>query len=450
MYLPMQRARRAPGGAGPVDALQVRPEPSLNCFAFLWFSPVPIPAEPSYTSQDVTIIIPTIDGDGEELRETIRSCLKCEPHEIILVTIDANLKRACEMVAAMPSTKVRVLSVSQANKRRQMCRAFPEVSTKITLLADDDVIWPKDLIKWILAPFENPKMGGVGTCQRLRRSDSPNHWEFLAAAYLERRNFDIAACTYMDGGLPCLSGRTVAYRTHVLQDPNFTYGFTHETWGEFLLNADDDNFITRWMLSHGWETYVQYHKACEVQTTLENNPRFIRQCLRWSRSNWRSNFKTLWVERYVWRLQPWSTYAVFLTTFTQLALLWDALITYFLWAALSHHSTKTQWTCFSLYGAVWFTARWIKLCGHWIRYPGDLIYLPLSILFGYAHGAIKIWAFLTLNASQREAAKPPAKPRTAADADMYSTFRQTTWGTREGADTDDAYPRMILLPAYRS
>jgi cellulose synthase/poly-beta-1,6-N-acetylglucosamine synthase-like glycosyltransferase len=106
----------------------------------------------------------------------------------------------------------------------------------------------------------------------------------------------------MDGGVPCLSGRTVAYRTKILQDTTFTRAFASEEWlGRYRLNADDDNFITRWMVSHGWETYFQYHKEVEIQTTLEDNPKFLKQCLRWARSNWRSNLTSLFRERHIWR-----------------------------------------------------------------------------------------------------------------------------------------------------
>jgi len=186
-----------------------------------------------------------------------------------------------------------------------MCRALPEVLTKITLFADDDVIWPPKILDWVLAAFEKPNIGGVGTCQRLRRADHPNIWNFLGALYLERRNFEISATTHLDGGVSCLSGRTVAYRTHILQDPEFTYGFTHEYWlGKYQLNTDDDNFITRWMVSHGWKTYVQYCREAELQTTLEDNPKFLKQCLRWSRSNWRSNLTSMLYERHIWRLEP--------------------------------------------------------------------------------------------------------------------------------------------------
>lgn len=272
----------------------------VNLISHWTFKPIPIPEHPSYTSQDVTVIIPTIDGDGEELRRTIKTCLATQPHEVIIVTVDANIKQTWQMASDINSKKIRVLSVEKANKRRQMCEAIPEVTSKITVFADDDVIWPAAVLQWMLAPFEDEKMGGVGTSQRLMRPAKPTLWSFLGSLYLERRNFDCSACLHIDGGLPCLSGRTVAYRTKILQDEAFTFGFTHETWRTYQLNADDDNFVTRWMYSHGWKIAMQYHKAAEVQTTLEDSPKYLKQCLRWVRSNWRSNLTSLFVERHYW------------------------------------------------------------------------------------------------------------------------------------------------------
>ena len=277
----------------------------VNCFSHWSFRPIPIPEYPSYGCEDVTVIIPTLDGDTPELRETVSTCLRTDPFEIILVTIEANRKRAMCLAESMHSKKIRVFSSPQANKRLQMHEAIPEVRTSITVFADDDVSWPRTILPWILAPFEDSVMGGVGTCQRLRRAIHPTlserMWNYLGAVYLERRNFDISACTNMDGGLPCLSGRTVAYRTDILQDDEFKHEFTHETWRTYQLNADDDNFLTRWMVSHGWKTYVQYHKEAEIRTTLESNWRFLLQVLRWARSNWRSNLTSMFVERHIWR-----------------------------------------------------------------------------------------------------------------------------------------------------
>lgn len=44
-----------------------------------------------------------------------------------------------------------------------------------------------------------------------------------------------------------------------------------------------------------------------------------------------------------------------------------------------------------------FVSKFIKLLGHYIRYPVDILLLPVSILFGYFHGIIKVYAVLTLN-----------------------------------------------------
>ena len=275
----------------------------VNCISHWTFRPIPLPKEPTLDAEDVTVIIPTLEGDGESLRETVRSCLATRPFEILLVTTDAHRERLAKLVRSMlPTTRLRMFSVAQANKRRQMCRAIPEVRTRITVFADDDVSWPSTILQWVLAAFEEERVGGVGTCQRLRRAERPNIWTFLGAIYLERRNFEISATTHLDGGISCLSGRTAAYRTHILQDPAFMYGFTHEYWRkQYQLNADDDNFMTRWIFSHGWRIHVQYCKEVEVQTTLEDNPRFLKQCLRWSRSNWRSNLTSMFGERLIWR-----------------------------------------------------------------------------------------------------------------------------------------------------
>lgn len=278
----------------------------VNLFAFCRLRPVPIPEYPSLTSKDVTVVIPSLNGHGPELCDTIQSILETEPLEIILVTIDAHLDRARMMVKSMCTPRIRVLSVPHPNKRFQMVCAIPDIRTDITVFADDDVTWPQTLLPWMLAPLEDECCGGVGTNQRLRRSHAPTFrqrfWDFLGALYLERRNFDCAACMYMDGGVPCLSGRTVAYRTKILQDPVFQHAFTNEEWlGQYKLNCDDDNFITRWLVSHGLKIMFQYHKEAEVRTTLENNWRFVKQCLRWSRSNWRSNITSMFCEGHIWR-----------------------------------------------------------------------------------------------------------------------------------------------------
>lgn len=75
--------------------------------------------------------------------------------------------------------------------------------------------------------------------------------------------------------------------------------FQEERWGKYLLNADDDNFVTRWLFANGWKIWIQYNQYCEVETTLENNSKKLKQDSRWARSNLRSNWTTL--QQGLWR-----------------------------------------------------------------------------------------------------------------------------------------------------
>lgn len=265
---------------------------------------MPIPAKPSYTSNDVTVIIPTIHNNFEELRESLQSILACQPSELLLVTTSDKYARLVAFVKSLGASNVRVFNVPIANKRIQVCEAIPKVKTALIVMADDDVTWPRSILPWLLAPFEDGRVGGAGPCQRVKRLKSGTVMEYifnwLGAAYIERRNFEISATHGIDGGTSCMSGRTCAFRSEILQSPLFLDGFKTERWGRFQLNADDDNFVTRWLVSNQWKTWIQYNRECEIETTLENNIKFLYQCSRWARSNWRSNYTSLITERHVW------------------------------------------------------------------------------------------------------------------------------------------------------
>jgi hypothetical protein len=96
-----------------------------------------------------------------------------------------------------------------------------------------------------------------------------------------------------------------------------------------------------------------------------------------------------------------------LTTLSPPALIGDLLLVWLChkatgsWGELFHDRSMT-----ALY--MWiFTSKWIKLLGHYLRYPVDVFLLPVSILFGYFHGAIKMYAVMTLNVVCTVQAQPP-------------------------------------------
>lgn len=97
------------------------------------------------------------------------------------------------------------------------------------------------------------------------------------------------------------------------------------------------------------------------------------------------------------RKQPWSTYAVFQTTLFQWSFIWDCTLICLFWLGTQQWSCGAQTTGLSMLLAWMLTSKFIKLMGHYTRYPADFLLLPVSILFGYAHGFIKARAMLSLN-----------------------------------------------------
>lgn len=95
--------------------------------------------------------------------------------------------------------------------------------------------------------------------------------------------------------------------------------------------------------------------------------------------------------------QPWSTYAVQLTTLSPPAIIGDAFLWWLLWMGTADWEQEAAQNMF------WFLLAWmtfskfIKLITHFVRYPEDIVLWPVSILFGWFHGGIKVWALLTLS-----------------------------------------------------
>lgn len=292
-----------------------------------------------------------------------------------------------------------------------------KVQTKIVVLCDDHVFWPPDFLSYVLAPFEDLNVGAVATCKRVRRIlrgfSSADFWNFIAALYLERHNFDCSATSTVDGGIFCVSGRTSAHRTKILTAPDFIHGFLHEYCFFGLvgpLHTDDDNFITRWMVNHDWKIAFQNTPGACIETTLGEYPKILTQCLRWVRTTWRSNFTSLFIDRTVWSTQPWCVYAVYLTSFFNFALFYDSALLCTGWLALSrspHIPIKTRTGMVTL--GLWiFCSKLVKPLPHFWRHPRDLAYLPGYLVFGYFHSLIKLYAL--------------------------ATFYNKAWGSRPGVD----------------
>ncbi|KAL8867524.1 MAG: hypothetical protein Q9174_005610 [Haloplaca sp. 1 TL-2023] len=358
---------------------------------------------PWYTAKDVTVVVPTLGEDSRYLRSCLLSINSCRPKAIIIVTPNARVVRSiCQTLGLFD---VQVIAAPKANKRLQMIQGTEHVKSPVTVFSDDDVFWPSTFLPWILAPFEDATVGAVGPTISLERPDNYNLWDFLSTAYLVRWHFFIKATSNIDGGLACLSGRTFAMRSKIIQSDEWTTEFANEKWffGIPLTSADDDCFVTRYLLNHGWAIKIQVATQAHCTTVLEHTSAFLGQCVRWHRTTWRSNITSMFVDRTIWTAQPWSAYAIHLSTFNPPAMVFDILLAYLLYHAYDNGPPtmpgfpETRSSAFILFILWIIFARTIKLWPHFLNHPEDLKYLPVNFAFCYFHGLIKMYTLFTID-----------------------------------------------------
>lgn len=98
----------------------------INLAAFVHYKPIAKPNSPTYTSRDVTVIIPTVEPHGTDFEECIQSVRVNNPAKIVIVTAGpGNYERAIDSVGTHSKTQIK--DCNDQNKRRQVCVGLEEV-----------------------------------------------------------------------------------------------------------------------------------------------------------------------------------------------------------------------------------------------------------------------------------------------------------------------------------
>lgn len=134
------------------------------------------------------------------------------------------------------------------------------------------------------------------------------------------------------------SGRTVLQRTSIIQSREYKHGYENEHFaGKGPMKVDDDNFNTRYMVNHGYKTVFHNHLDAIMRTTLVYQDgqlmKFKGQLMRWARTAFGSNLKSSVTERSCYKAHPWTTFAIFISFFFNLALFYDSALALTLYKA---------------------------------------------------------------------------------------------------------------------
>jgi hyaluronan synthase len=342
------------------------------------------PIENDYNCS-ATIITPVYNEDPVLFRGAIESWIANGPDHIIAV-IDVT-DTTC-MAIAREYAEVEVVPIDIPGKRPALAAGVDASTTDIVVLVDSDVIWEPGVLSKIKMPFADPQIGGVGTRQFMHPTDGkrPTLWERLADIYLDIRYSDeVPATTRWGRAVSCLSGRTAAYRTELLQ--SLREPFLNETFMGNQCMSGDDKRYTCLVLQSGYRTWNQLN--ARVYSTF--NPKFkgfIKQRIRWSRNSFRSDLRALW-QGWVWRY-PYLAVMLIDKTIAPFTLLVGPIV---LLAAIA----VGHWQLVLALLAWWHISRAFKILPHLIRRPSDWLILPIFIGVTYYMSLVKAYALFTIN-----------------------------------------------------
>jgi cellulose synthase/poly-beta-1,6-N-acetylglucosamine synthase-like glycosyltransferase len=344
------------------------------------------PAESGYTAT-TSVVVPSYREDPDILDRCLESWLRENPTEVIVVPDVADtevIERLRERAATEP--RLIVLPFVHAGKRSALGVGIRHATQEILLLTDSDTSWEPGLLRAVLAPFADPKVGGVGTRQNAYLAKT-SVWRRIADWLIDVRYLDYVRAQARAGAVACLSGRTAAYR----REP--VLPVLENLEDEFFLGrrcvSGDDGRLTWLILASGYKTVYQSN-ARALSMFPDRGRAFFRQRLRWSRNSYRTYLTAMW-KGWLWR-QPFicqlSVLQVMLTPVTM-----GFAMTYLIVWVL--HPQRLV----AVVAVLWLLAgRGLRGISHLRERPSDIWLLPLVALITIAIALpVKLYAFTTMN-----------------------------------------------------
>ncbi len=337
--------------------------------------------------ETTSVVVPIYREDPEILERCLRSWQANDPDEILLV-IDHTEREVIDLASVWQGDdpRVQAIVVEPPGKRHALAVGVRAATSTIVLLTDSDTAWSPGFLRIVLMGFTDPMVGGVGCRQNVYRPGT-SLWRRVADWMLDVRFLHFLPATARKGAVPCISGRTAAYRRHALMPVLDEMEF--ETfWGKPCISGDDGR-LTWLLLRDGWKTAYQIN--ARAWTVFPSTFRgFVRQRIRWSRNSYRCYFRAM-AKGWLWRQPVITSVSVIQNLAGPFTL--SLAAGFFVYGLVAHH-----WALATLAWCWMILGRGIKGVGHIVSEPEVLLYLPLiTVVFILVMIPVKFYALVTLN-----------------------------------------------------
>ena len=159
----------------------------LNCMARARYRPCDRPQSPRYQPGNVVCYIPSVDCAGEEFKRTVECAVQTGCRAVYVSTVKRVAPHARAICCALGANVSVLADVPSPNKREQTCVVLQQIARdmeaetaagaaadeRIQLIVGlDDHVWmdePREFLADVVAPFENPAVGGVAVGKQVER-----------------------------------------------------------------------------------------------------------------------------------------------------------------------------------------------------------------------------------------------------------------------------------------
>jgi cellulose synthase/poly-beta-1,6-N-acetylglucosamine synthase-like glycosyltransferase len=332
-----------------------------------------------------SVVVPVYREDPDVLMRCLGTWLAQEPDELLLV-VDTGDEENLRRLKRIRTKRLKVIAFAHSGKRSALGVGIRAATKDIVVLADSDTSWEPGLLANVQMPFEDPRVGGVGTRQNVYMRTS-SIWRIVADWMVSVRYLDFVPAMGRAGGVACLSGRTAAYRRSILLD--VLPELEHEVFLGRQCLAGDDGRLTWLVLSRGYKTV--YQGTARATSMFPDSFRaFVKQRVRWSRNSYRCYFTAIY-KRWLWH-QPLVTQVTVMQILLTPLSMTGALV-YLVGSVASGH-----WPLVLLSLGWLLGGRAIRGISHLREQPRDIVYLPLIVAATVLVALpIKAYAFVTMN-----------------------------------------------------
>jgi len=332
-----------------------------------------------------SVVVPVYREEPEVLERCLRTWLRENPTEVILVVDDRD-DYLLEHLRRLDLDRVRIVEWRHTGKRGALGVGLRQAVGEVVLLTDSDTEWRPGLLASMQMPFVDPTVGGVGSRQHVYLPQS-SILRRIAYWMLNSRYLDYVPAMSRRGGVACLSGRTAAYRREVVVP--LLPALERELFLGRQCVAGDDGRLTWLVLAAGYRTMHQDTAQADSMFPADVHA-FVKQRMRWSRNSYRC-YLTALSQGWLWR-QP------FITQVTVLQIL---LTPFSMGAAIFYGGRwihEMGWPAVAVVLGWAVAGRAIRATSHLTEHPREIVLAPvMALTIALIALPIKLWAAVTMN-----------------------------------------------------